>query len=191
MPALLELARSCSRRALVRRLRALRGRVGAAAAGRSRGVTPSRWGRLPRLGAIAGIIFVADRLTKAWVRDAFMLGESRPITPFFSLTYVHNTGTAFGLFQGNNTAMLIVACAILVFLLASAPTLAERGGRWGFWGVALVAGGALGNILDRMLYGQVIDFLDFHVWPVFNVADSAISVGAACLLIGSFWGGRR
>ena len=101
------------------------------------------------------------------------------MTSWFYLTFVQNTGTAFGLFQGNNRALLLLAFIILAVLLYGARGLTERGGFWGALGVALVLGGAFGNIMDRMHYGQVIDFLDFKVWPVFNIADSAISRGNA------------
>ncbi len=134
--------------------------------------------------SIAGIVFLLDRLSKIWIIRHFSLGDTRPITSWFHLTYVHNTGTAFGLFQGNNKALLLAAFAILGVLLYSARELTEHGGFWGAVGVGLVLGGALGNIYDRIHYAQVIDFLDFLIWPVFNIADSAITVGTASLMIG-------
>ena len=134
--------------------------------------------------SIAGFVLLLDRFSKAWVRHHFQLGESRRVTSWFYLTFVQNTGTAFGLFQGNNKSLLILAFIILGVLLYGARGLSERGGFWGALGVALVLGGALGNVVDRIHYGQVIDFLDFRVWPVFNFADSAISVGTASLMIG-------
>ena len=134
---------------------------------------------------IAGGVLLLDRLTKAWVRHHFALGESRSITSWFHLTYVQNTGTAFGLFQGNNKALGIFAFLILAAVLYGARGLSERGGFWGALGVALVLGGAVGNLIDRVHFGRVIDFLDFSVWPaVFNIADSAISIGTLCILIG-------
>jgi signal peptidase II len=134
--------------------------------------------------SIAGIVFVFDWVTKAWVMKHFVLGESHRVTSWFFLTYVHNTGTAFGFLEGNNQALLILALVIMGGLLYAARGLSERAGLWGALGVALVLGGALGNIYDRFHYGQVIDFLDFRIWPVFNIADSAISVGTVCLMIG-------
>ena len=135
---------------------------------------------------IAGAVVLLDRLTKAWVRNHFALGESRRVTSWFYLTFIENTGTAFGFFQGNNKALAIFAFIILVALLYGARGLSERGGFWGALGVALVLGGAVGNIMDRIHFGRVIDFLDFRVWPVFNIADSAISVGMLCVFIGVF-----
>ncbi len=135
---------------------------------------------------LAAIIVVIDQITKRWVLQHFQLGESRVVAPFMNLTFVENTGTAFGLFQGNNKMMLLVAVVLLGALLYGARGLAERGGCWGATGVALVIGGAIGNMMDRITHGRVIDFLDFKVWPVFNVADSAITVGAVALAI-SMW----
>jgi signal peptidase II len=133
---------------------------------------------------IAAAVVLLDRFSKAWIRHHFQLGESRPITSWFCLTFVQNTGTAFGLFQGNNKALLILAFLILAILLYGARGLSERGGFWGSLGVALVLGGAVGNVMDRIHFGQVIDFLDFRIWPVFNVADSAITIGTISLMIG-------
>jgi signal peptidase II len=133
---------------------------------------------------IAVIILVADRLTKKWIAAHFALGESRFVTSFFSLSYVHNTGTAFGMLQNNNSMLIVAALIILGGLLYSARGFCERGGAWALLGVGLVLGGAVGNLVDRFTIGHVIDFLDFHFWPVFNVADSAISIGAFSLAIG-------
>jgi signal peptidase II len=133
---------------------------------------------------IAGVVVLVDRVSKAWIRHHFQLGESRRVTAWFYLTFVENTGTAFGLFQGNNKALSILAFLILGALLYGARGLSERGGFWGALGVALVLGGAVGNIMDRMHFGQVIDFLDFRVWPVFNFADSAITTGTLSIMIG-------
>lgn len=102
------------------------------------------------------------------------------IAPFFHLTYLENTGAAFGLMHGDNAALIVVS----VLLLAG---LAYMSWRWpsdhvsAHYGIVLVGGGALGNLYDRVFYGYVVDFLDFRVWPVFNVADSCICVGAGLL----------
>jgi len=133
---------------------------------------------------IAAVVVLLDRFSKAWIRHHFQLGESRVVTSWFYLTFVQNTGTAFGLFQGNNRALLILAFGILAALLYGARGLSERGGFWGALGIALVLGGAMGNVMDRIHYGQVIDFLDFRWWPVFNIADSAITVGTISIMVG-------
>jgi len=135
---------------------------------------------------IAAAVLGLDRLTKVWILQHFQLGESRRITSFFYLTFIQNTGTAFGFFQGNNKALLLLAIIILGTLLYGARGLSERGGFWGAIGVALVLGGAVGNVIDRVHYGQVIDFMDFRVWPVFNIADSAITIGTCAIAIGLF-----
>jgi signal peptidase II len=135
---------------------------------------------------IAGAVVLLDRLSKAWIRGHYAIGESRRVSSWFYLTYVQNTGTAFGFFQGNNKALGIFAFLILVALLYGARGLSERGGLWGALGVALVLGGAIGNIMDRIHFGRVIDFLDFRVWPVFNLADTAISIGTLFILMGLF-----
>lgn len=135
---------------------------------------------------IAGAVVLLDRLTKAWVRHHYALGESHRVTSWFYLTYIENTGTAFGFFQGNNKALAIFAFIILMAILYGARGLSERGGFWGALGVALVLGGAVGNIIDRIHFGRVIDFLDFRVWPVFNIADTAISIGMLFVFIGIF-----
>ncbi len=133
---------------------------------------------------VAGIVVLLDQLSKSWFLRHFQLGESRVMARYFALTYVQNTGTAFGLFQGNNRALFLLAVLILCTLLYAARGLSERCGWWGAIGVALVLGGAIGNMVDRTRHGYVIDFLDFKVWPVFNVADSAITVGAIAIAIG-------
>jgi signal peptidase II len=141
--------------------------------------------------AIAGFITAFDRWTKYWVVTHFLIGESRPVTSFISLTYVHNTGTAFGLFQGRNDILLALAFIILAVLFYSARGLSERGGWLGLLGVALVIGGAIGNIIDRWRFDQVIDFIDLHFWPVFNVADSAISIGTIGIVLALWFKDRR
>jgi len=136
-----------------------------------------------RLWVILSIVAL-DSLTKHWVLQNMLYGESRPITSFFYLTYVRNTGSAFGLFQDSNMALLALAFIILGVLAYSAKSLVEQTGRWGYWALPLIVGGAIGNILDRLQYGYVVDFFDFRIWPVFNIADSAISVGTVLLALG-------
>lgn len=134
--------------------------------------------------AVIGV-FLADRLSKLWVMEHFSYGEVRPLLPFFRLTYLENTGAAFSIGQGRNTALIVLSAAILVVLLAVERRMGP--GRPGLRaGLGLVIGGALGNLYDRISYGSVIDFLDFfwgaRHWPAFNLADAAICVGAAGLL---------
>lgn len=144
----------------------------------------------------AGIVIVCDQLSKWWVVAKLMQPpRAIEITPFFDLVMVWNKGVTFGMF---NTApswtrwgFTGLALAIVVALLL---WLRKVESRWLAASIGLVIGGALGNVIDRVRYGAVADFLDFHVygyhWPAFNVADSAITVGVALLLIDA-WLGRK
>ncbi len=139
----------------------------------------------PRLilpGIVLAILAV-DRLSKIWALNSLMpIGEIR-LLPFFHLTYVENTGAAWGMFAGRSTFLIVVSVVLLGGLLYFRKRwLAEND--WCRYGTALVVGGAIGNLYDRIVYGFVVDFFDFLVWPVFNVADSCITVGACCLAWG-------
>ena len=141
---------------------------------------------------IAALVIVADRLTKwaalAWLRP----GEALEVTGFFNLVLVFNRGAAFS-FLANApgwqtpffVAVALIASAIVSWMLWRDPAR-----RLLCTGLALILGGALGNLWDRLAYGHVVDFLDFHAmgwhWPAFNVADSGISVGAVILIAESF-----
>jgi len=139
-----------------------------------------------KLLGFASIVVIIDRLSKNWILEHFSIGDSHRITSFFYLTLVNNTGSAFGFLQRHNGLLLGISCSILLGLLFSAWSLCDQGGQWAFWGLALIIGGAIGNMIDRWAYGLVIDFLDFRVWPVFNLADSSICVGAGFLGLGLF-----
>ena len=145
---------------------------------------------------IALVILLADQATKLLIVDSFALGDSQTITTFFNLVRVHNSGAAFSMLSTASgwqrwffTAIGVVATLFILWLLRSHPTQ-----KLFCFALALVLGGAVGNVIDRIAYGHVVDFLDFH-WdwlspvffqghfPAFNVADSAISVGAVCLIL--------
>ena len=146
---------------------------------------------------IMAVVVGADQLTKWWVLSSFALHESRVVLPgFFNLTYVTNTGAAFGFLAGaphwwRQAFFVTVALAALAFLGYSYRQFQAQG-RLAVWGVGCIAGGALGNLIDRLRLGSVVDFLDFYVrnhhWPAFNVADSAITIGVALFLLGAFLG---
>ena len=151
------------------------------------------------LGTMAVIVAV-DQLTKAIVRQVLPLGESRSIVPeFLDLTHVHNTGAAFGLlnavdFPYKPIVMIAIAAVALVAIAAYATQLGfhERMARFG---LALILGGAFGNLIDRAVAGYVVDFVDVywgatHFWA-FNVADSAITIGAILVLLDMIGIGRR
>lgn len=156
-------------------------------AGRDASGQPGDRKGLHRLTRTACAVLLLDQLTKFAVQRAFAPGESLPaLPPLLSLTYVQNTGAAFGLFKGQRVLFILLAAGIAAWILREALA-APAQSRSAAWGFALVLGGSAGNLIDRLRFGYVVDFLDFHVWPVFNVADSAITVGVALLL----WGALR
>ena len=127
------------------------------------------------------LIVVADQLSKVWIRTNLVKGQALFEAGFFRITHVQNTGAAFGLLPGQSFALTIVAITGIVVLLAYAlvvyrhfPWLDSRLIRFG---LGLMLGGTLGNLIDRIGFGYVTDFIDFGYWPAFNVADSAITVG--------------
>ena len=148
-----------------------------------------RWGLL--LG-VSLVIVVLDQVTKVLVTHTMHLHESVPVVSgFFNLTYIRNPGAAFGLFATTNRAFrLIFFVGTSIFALGLLWTIFYRMHQddvWGQLSVSGIFGGAIGNLIDRLQYGEVVDFLDFYMWgyhwPAFNVADSAISVGVVSLLI--------
>ena len=128
-------------------------------------------------------VFVADRWTKVWAHDSLEPVGSIRVFPFFHLTYLENTGAAWGMLRGRNILLIGISLALLAALFHLKRRWPSRN-LWTHYGLVLVAGGALGNLYDRIRFGAVIDYLDFLVWPVFNVADSCITVGACCLAWG-------
>lgn len=139
--------------------------------------------------AIAALVIVADQLTKHMIQARFAFGESVPVTGFFSLVLAFNTGAAFSFLAGaggwQRPFFIAVAAAAAVLIVWMLRKHAHE--RWFCVGLALILGGALGNLWDRIVLGHVVDFLLFHYagwyFPAFNVADSAISVGAAILIL--------
>jgi signal peptidase II len=136
------------------------------------------------------LIVVADQLTKMWVRTHLAVGQSLPEVGFPRLTYVRNTGAAFGLFHGQTLPLTIISFVGVVVLLIYAFLLYRRFpllDNWVAWvGISLVFGGTVGNLIDRLFLGYVTDFIDFGFWPAFNLADSAIVVGVivfACSIL--------
>ncbi len=139
------------------------------------------------------VFLVIDQVTKQWVAGSMDYKESINVLPFFNLTYVHNLGAAFSFLADQGgwqrwffTAIAAIASIVFTVWLAKTPK-TQKMLNIAF---ALMLSGALGNLIDRVLFGYVIDFLDFYVgsshWPAFNVADSAIFIGAALMIIDSF-----
>ncbi len=150
----------------------------------------------PWLG-IAAVIIFADQFTKTLIIGAFQLGDSHIVTSFFNIVRAHNTGAAFSFLAGAGgwqrwffIGLGIAAAMFIVWMLRS-----HGGQRLFNWALALILGGALGNVIDRFIHGYVVDFLQFHyagwAFPSFNVADSAISIGAACLILDELLRVRR
>ncbi|MCF8170519.1 MAG: signal peptidase II [Methylotenera sp.] len=144
---------------------------------------------------IALVVLLFDQFTKLLIIGSFQLGDSQPVTSFFNLVRVHNSGAAFSFLSTASgwqrwffTGIGLVAAVYIVWMLRSHPEQTLF-----CFALSLVLGGAVGNVMDRLLWGHVVDFLDFHwAWlspvfyqghfPAFNVADSAISVGVVCLI---------
>lgn len=137
---------------------------------------------------IALLVILADQFTKVLILSSFQLGDSRYVWSFFNIVRVHNTGAAFSFLAGASgwqrwffVALGLVATVFIVWMLR------RHGHQKMFaWALSLILGGALGNVVDRLLHGYVVDFLQFHwgrwYYPSFNIADSAITVGAILLI---------
>ena len=151
--------------------------------------------RLARWYALALFLALLDQLAKYWIDASLRYGEVRPYTGFFNLVLTYNKGAAFSFLAGAGgwqrvffTAVALIAIVVIGILLkrhAGEPRFSSA--------LALILGGALGNVIDRIVLGHVVDFLDFHIagwhWPAFNLADSAISIGAVLLIVDSLSGG--
>jgi signal peptidase II len=145
-------------------------------------------GMLPWLG-LALIILIADQFTKVLILGYYKLGDSTYVLPFFNVVRAHNTGAAFSFLAGAGgwqrwlfTGIGVAATLFILWLLRS-----HSQQKMFAFALACILGGAIGNVVDRVLYGYVVDFLQFHwggwFFPAFNVADSAITIGAACLIL--------
>lgn len=142
---------------------------------------------------LAVVVVVVDQLTKAWVISHLFLGQTQAWLPFLSFTRIHNYGIAFGALSGTHGLMMWILVGSAVGIVATLGHWLWRlpsHQKWLAAGLSLVIGGALGNLIDRALYGYVIDFIDFHVgawhWYIFNGADSAICIGVV-ILIWQLW----
>jgi signal peptidase II len=148
--------------------------------------------RVWRWFALAAAIVVADQIVKWIVLRYFAPGEQRVVTDFFNLVLVFNKGAAFSLLAQAPgwQAPLLSAFALIAAVVVSVFIVRSPERQILCFGLALILGGAIGNVIDRLRFGQVVDFLDFHAfgwhWPAFNVADSAISVGAVILILEGF-----
>ena len=131
---------------------------------------------------LAVLMIVVDQVTKYYVVTHFALGESVPVLDgIFHWTFILNPGAAFGMLEGSRWLFVLIAVNVVAamwFLRKEIDAL----GLWARIGAALFAGGAIGNLIDRARQGLVIDFFDFRIWPVFNVADIAICTGVGLII---------
>jgi signal peptidase II len=153
--------------------------------------------KLARWYALALFLVLLDQLTKYWISTSFAYGEARAVTGFFNLVLTHNQGAAFSFLAsaGGWQRAFFIGIALVAIVVISALLARHTGEKLFCLSLALILGGAMGNVIDRMLLGYVVDFLDFHAagwhWPAFNLADSAISVGAVLMVADSFFSGAR
>ena len=147
--------------------------------------TTSHWVWL----GLALAVLLADQFTKVLIVSTYTLGDGFAVTSFFNIVRVHNEGAAFSFLASAGgwqrwffTGLGVVAAAVMVWMLKKHP-----GQKLFGFAIACILGGAIGNVIDRVLYGYVVDFLDFHYagihFPAFNLADSGITLGAACLIL--------
>ena len=141
------------------------------------------------LPVAAALVLIADQITKYLVATRLEVGQSVDLTPWlapvFSITHVTNTGVAFGVLAGEasrlRTVLFLAASCVALVVIFYLYMRIPPGKPWLDAGLAMTFGGAVGNVIDRLRFGEVVDFLDFHIgtvhWPAFNVADSSISVG--------------
>ena len=143
---------------------------------------------LPWLG-LALIIFIADQFTKTLILGYYKLGDATYVASFFNVVRAHNTGAAFSFLADAGgwqryffTAIGIAATLLIVWMLRS-----HNGQKLFAFALSCILGGAVGNVVDRLMHGYVVDFLDFHFagyhFPAFNIADSGITIGAMCLIL--------
>ena len=151
---------------------------------------------LPWLG-LALILLIADQFTKVLILGYYRLGDATYVTSFFNVVRVHNTGAAFSFLANQSgwqrwffTGIGVAAAVFIIWMLKS-----HAGQKLFSFAMACILGGAIGNVVDRTLHGYVVDFLDFHYgnwhFPAFNIADSAITVGAVCLILDELLRVRR
>ena len=135
--------------------------------------------------ALSSLILILDQISKFYISSALSLGQSIPvIRDIFHISLVYNTGCAFGLLKNQKIFFILLSAAAVFYIIRD---LFSRGRLYSLSrraALGLILGGAAGNLLDRLRLGYIIDFLDFRVWPVFNLADSAITIGIFLLGIG-------
>ncbi|MBA7678685.1 Lipoprotein signal peptidase [subsurface metagenome] len=144
-----------------------------------------KWRNVVFFFITALLLVAADQFSKLWIRSNLAVGESLFEVGFFRLTRVHNSGAAFGLFQGQSFLLTIIAlvgvAALLLYVFFFHHKFPFLDNRLGKLALGLVFGGTVGNLIDRLHLGYITDFINFNLWPAFNIADSAIVVGTIIL----------
>lgn len=150
-----------------------------------------------RFLSLSLIVILIDQITKTWAMHTLMPYQAQKIFPFFNLTLAYNTGAAFSFL---NTAsgwqnIFFIAIALVISVVLIVWLSRVKNNVYEVLGISFILGGAVGNLIDRIHYGFVVDFLEFHVyqhaWPIFNIADSAICIGVALILIGTMVASRK
>ncbi|WP_353572079.1 signal peptidase II [Candidatus Albibeggiatoa sp. nov. BB20] len=144
---------------------------------------------------ISVIVVILDQASKIWANSTLTLGQAVEILPFFNLTLLYNSGVAFSFMAdagGWQRWLFIVLALVISIIILIWMARTPRSDVWINSALAMILGGAIGNnLIDRLLYGYVVDFIDIYYqywhWPVFNIADSAITIGAIMLLIDAIW----
>lgn len=139
---------------------------------------------------ILGVV-LADQIAKYYIASTMTLGLSLAVIPnVFHLTYILNPGAAFGILENQRWFFILIAVSMLGMVMYYYPKLKKEGAVMRF-GTALLAGGAVGNLIDRIKTGYVVDFLDFRIWPIFNIADMGIVVGVGMMMYALFFLKRK
>lgn len=129
------------------------------------------------------VIILIDQLSKFFVRTNFQLNQSIPIiNNIFHLTYINNTGAGFGILKAQALILIFVSISVIGIIFYNFDKIKNKETLLQIF-VAFVLGGTIGNIIDRIAYGYVIDFIDFRIWPIFNFADSFVTIGVIGLII--------
>ena len=135
---------------------------------------------------VSVLIVIADRITKIWIDSHMALGETRPLFgKLAQLCYIHNSGAAFSMLEGKQTLLIGLTAAVMIGIIVYVSVYKKKLPFIERFSLALITGGGFGNLICRVLHGYVIDFIDIHFIPVFNVADIAITIGCVlfCLCV--------
>ena len=132
--------------------------------------------------SIAFLIILIDQISKFIIRNSMHLSQSIPVIKnIFHITYIHNFGAGFGILQQQKLFLILISAIVVCIILFYSKKIGKKE-RLLQSIAGIVLGGTIGNLIDRIIYGYVIDFLDFRIWPIFNIADSAVTIGVIFLI---------